>query len=101
MRFGEANRKEEVVFLVAGVVRICFCFLVAYKSGGGTAVVSVGNVEVWDFSKFLGDLASDFIVVDNPESVSEAIGCNEVVFGSSGSDFLDNFLEGGIFGESE
>ena len=59
-------------------------FLVADESGGCRAVVAVGDIEVVDSGEGVGDSGDCCVVVDDPESVAEAVVGDEVIFGFFG-----------------
>ena len=70
----EAYCHEVVVLLVATVVGILFCLLCTYEGSGGTAVMSVGNVQVWNLGKCLGYGFLVLLVLDKPQLVAEPVG---------------------------
>ena len=98
---GEGHGHEVVVFLVALVVGVVLCLFGANEGSGGAAVVAVGDVEVGDFVKLLGDGVDSLGVFDEPESVAEAVVGNEVVLGLAGGNVADDLLELLVVGESE
>ena len=100
VRGRECHGEEVVVFLVATVVGVLFCLLVAYERGGGTAVMAVGYVEVWYFVEGGCDAVVEGFV-DYPEGVAEAVVGYKVVFGLIGCDGADYLFEVGIVGEGE
>ena len=98
---GEGHGEEVVVFLVALVVGIEAGFLVSDEGGGGGAVVSVGDVEIRNLVEGLGDAVDERVVVNHPESMAEAVGSDEVIFGLAGRDGLDYLVEVAVVGEGE
>src|ERR1035437_7439701 len=41
---GEMNRQEKVIFLLAGMIRICLSSLLANKSSSSSPVMSISNI---------------------------------------------------------
>ncbi len=64
-------------------------------------MVSVGDIEVWNGCECFCYAVNQFVVVDYPEVVSEAVGSREIVFGRSRSHGADNFFEFFVVGECE
>ena len=76
----EAYCHEEVVLLIATMVGVLLCLLCTYESSGGTAVMSVGNVQVGNLGKSLGYGFLVLLVLDKPQLVAEPVGSSgEVV----------------------
>ena len=76
----ETYGHEIIIFFVTFVVGVLLGLFCANQCCGSRTMVSVGNVECGHGCKFLGDGGDVVILVDNPESVSEAVdGCDEVI----------------------
>ncbi len=84
----ENNSHEVVVLLLAGVTGVLLFLLLSHEGGGGTTVVTVGDVHgghflVEEFDQFV----NQFAVVDDPETMAEAVFLgDEVVDGLLGGD---------------
>ena len=70
-------------------------------SSGSSAVVTVGDVEVRNLSKLLGDACVHCIVGNAPEGVANAILAHEVILGFALSNSGDNLLERLVGGERQ
>ena len=100
VRRGESDSKEIVVFLVAAMFGIVCRLFVSDKSGGGCAVMAVGNVKC----RHGLEGSRDAVVergVDQPESVAETVGGYKIIFRLGGCDGAYHLLEVVIVGESE
>lgn len=101
MRGGERHGQEVVVLLVAGMVGIQACFLVAHKGCGSRTVMAVGDVEIGNLGESLCDGSDGGVVVHNPEGVAETVRSDEVIFGLSGCHLCYYLLELAVVGEGE
>ena len=64
-------------------------------------MVTICNVEIRNFCKFFCYCFNHFIVIDNPEMMSESILCHKIIFRFTGCYFLDYFLKFFIVRKSE
>ena len=77
----EADSHEVVVLLVATVVGVLLCLLCTHQSGGGTTMVAVGNIQVGNFCKGLGNSLLVLLVLYEPQLMAETVGGGgEVIF---------------------
>ena len=101
LRGGKAYGKEIVIFLVSSVMGILAGFLCSDQSGGGGAVMSVGNIEIGNGSKQFGDAFYGVIIVDEPEMMTESVGSRKIVFGFPFDRFGNDGIEFCIVGICE
>ncbi len=99
VRCRESNSKEVVVLLISLVVGIVFSFLISYERRSCSAVMTVSDIQVRYFFKFLGDFVDGIVIVDYPEMMPESIRCGEVIFRFSGSNFFDDVFKSFIVRE--
>ncbi len=101
MRGREGHRHEIIVFLITAMVGICGSLLCSYKSGGRRAMMTVGNVKIRYFSKFLRDEFDCLVVGNLPECMTETVGGDEIIFRFCGCHFPDDTFEDIIIGEGK
>ena len=92
----EANSEEVVIFFVATVVRVVAAFFVTYECSSSRTVVTVSDIECWEFGKEFSDASDSSVIVDYPEVVSETVRSNEIVFRSISYSFSNdsvNFVD--------
>ena len=98
---GENHGHEEVVFFLAGMVGVVFLLFLTHQSGGGAAVMTVGDIHGRNvFLEQFHQFGNDGLVVNHPETVAEAVFLGyEIVegllCGDAGHDFIDA-LHGGV-----
>lgn len=100
VRGRESHSEEVVVFLIATMVGILLCLLIANKSCGGTAMMSVGYIEIGNRLECGCDTVVESLI-NYPESMTESIGSHEVILRLAGGDSADHIFKVGIVGESE
>ena len=99
--FGEADSQEEVVFLFAGMVRVGKRLFVTHKSSSCSAVMTVGNIQIRNAGKQLGDACNGGFVVNHPEVMAKTVLCHIVVFRFFLDGFVDDGLQTFVVGESK
>ena len=83
--FREADRHEEVVFLVSGVMRVLPALFGAHACSRRGAVMTVGHVEsIHLVREDFRDAGNRSVVRNGPEAVAEVVLVDEVVFRLAG-----------------
>lgn len=82
MRCRESNCHEIVVFLVTSVFRVVLRFLVADKSCGSRAMMTVCNIERRNFVELSCDFLYNIFILYHPKCMSESVRCGKIILKS-------------------